>query len=599
MDSLIVNSLIVDINKSHATAWRCIVNQEVMLLDSVISIADIDFELCLPEDTTTFNSPFTHLESDTTIYLCNADSINGNNLKLHFVTNDTFSSIIYNEFSDTVNADSLNHYNLPLGKYSKIMRDSASQIVYIQFINVYQYTDCYPEVVQPIYEYKDTSFYLCYDGIQNLDSTLYVYQADSSLPYVIINAYNDTLNNFTNHNYHLSFGDYTFSVFDSLNNTYKKTFIKIEFNDTCTFVPEEYTFQIKDTTFSICYLDSELLTYHYQPDTTLPYTIYTEFIDTVQTDTNHSYHLPEGNFVNVTMDKINRVQHITYIHIIGHQEEELNFIDTIQIDCEALPYQFIVNNEKVLVYGNNILLDSTNYNQYELSPASNIYRTEFRNTATCQFEKRLLSFTDVLTAPPTDPSAYVFAKYDRTEDTCAFVRLSDLSCNGTPLTFGKTIDIYDEYLQYKYTATIEQYGNSTIGFKFCPPYWNTDEDHIDDWHNLIYKASLCEYCRIDFKADSLIVFDKVTSINSIKNEWIKLYPNPTSKEVNIELLTPINEPITIVMFDVMGKEVKRIIVDSSNKNPVKCSVEHLSAGVYHIYIPQLGYAKKLIVMKEE
>ena len=44
---------------------------------------------------------------------------------------------------------------------------------------------------------------------------------------------------------------------------------------------------------------------------------------------------------------------------------------------------------------------------------------------------------------------------------------------------------------------------------------------------------------------------------------------------------------------------KRINFDSSNKNLVKCSVEHLSAGVYHIYIPQLGYAKKLIVMKEE
>ena len=56
----------------------------------------------------------------------------------------------------------------------------------------------------------------------------------------------------------------------------------------------------------------------------------------------------------------------------------------------------------------------------------------------------------------------------------------------------------------------------------------------------------------------MIVFDKVSSINSIKNEWIKLYPNPTSKEVNIELLTLVNEPITIVMFDLMGKEVKRI-----------------------------------------
>jgi len=367
------------------------------------------------------------------------------------------------------------------------------------------------------------------------------------------------------------------------------------------FVNPEPTYIESDTSFYFCndgINDPETFVVSYSSNNAFPTQIYNEN-GTALTPNNSIYQLSEGYYTEVSIDSAHFTHYVKNINVIIKDEEIVNQTELIQIDCEALPYQLNTNNESVIVYEDNMPMDSTSFNYYLLSPTDHSYKTEYRNAGTCQLESKVLDFMDILQSPPTDPSAYVFAKYDRTEDTCAFVRLSDLSCNGTPLTFGKTIDIYDQYLQYIYTATIEQYGNSTIGFKFCPPNWNTHEDHIDDWHNLIYKASLCEYCRIDFKADSLIVFDKVSSIHSIKNEWINLYPNPSSKEVTIEWLTPINEPITIVMFDVMGKEVKRINVDSSNKNLVKYSVEHLSAGVYHIYIPQLGYAKKLIVMKDE
>jgi len=367
------------------------------------------------------------------------------------------------------------------------------------------------------------------------------------------------------------------------------------------FVNPEPTYIESDTSFYFCndgINDPETFVVSYSSNNAFPTQIYNKN-GTALTPNNSIYQLSEGYYTEVSIDSAHFTHYVKNINVIIKDEEIVNQTELIQIDCEALPYQLNTNNESVIVYEDNIPMDSTSFNYYLLSPTDHSYKTEYRNAGTCQLESKVLDFMDILQSPPTDPSAYVFAKYDRTEDTCAFVRLSDLSCNGTPLTFGKTIDIYDQYLQYIYTATIEQYGNSTIGFKFCPPNWNTHEDHIDDWHNLIYKASLCEYCRIDFKADSLIVFDKVSSVHSIKNEWINLYPNPSSKEVTIEWLTPINEPITIVMFDVMGKEVKRINVDSSNKNLVKYSVEHLSAGVYHIYIPQLGFAKKLIVMKEE
>jgi len=602
LDSLIVNSLIVDINKSHATAWRCIVNQEVMLLDSVISIADIDFELCLPEDTTSFNSTFTHLESDTTIYLCNADSTNGNNLKLHFVTNDTFTSIIYNEFSDTVNVDSLNHYNLPLGKYSKIMRDSASQIVYIQYINIYQNTDCYPEAVQPIYEYKDTSFYLCYDGIQNLDSTHYVYQADSSLPYVIINSYYDTLNNPTNHTYHLSFGDYTFSAFDSLNNTYKKTFIKIEFNDTCTFVPEEYEFVIKDTSFVICYNDTmnlNNLTVNYNIlDTSLPYTMYDEFLDTFPLSSQHAYDLIVGKYTLTAIDTIYKISYITYINIDGIEEEIIDSTESYYIDCETAYLPYNVSSDSARIYDQwNVLQDSVLFNYYELAGINNEYRVEYKNALTCKILKTRLDIDDILTAPPSTPNTLLLAKYDRTVDSCAFVKLNNITCNGDSIDFGKTLEIYDENLQYLFTTSVELYGTQTKGFKFCPPYWNTDEEHIANWNALIYKIGVCNYCRIDFKADSFINFPKVLSVQENETKPnITLYPNPSNNEINILILNTNQAKIDIEVFDNMGRLIERKESYLDN-NLVKISVQHYSDGVYFIKIPLLNYNGKIMVLK--
>ncbi|MDP2174458.1 MAG: hypothetical protein Q8K70_00965, partial [Bacteroidota bacterium] len=416
LDSTIVDTLIPDMLKSHATAWRCVINQEVMLIDSVITISDIDFEICMPEDSMQVNSPYTFVESDTTFYLCNADSINGNNLTMPYTVLDTLPFVIYNYYSDTVFADTLQQFTLPLGDYTVEAIDTGLQIVYLQYIHVAQNRDCYPIVIEPTYTSTDTTFNLCYDGVQPLDSVYYVYQADSTLPYVLIKNTSDTIFQNVNHQYHLSFGNYTFAYVDTALNLFKNDYVKIDFNDTCTMVPEEYNFQVIDTTFSICYIDSsniDLLTYHYQPDTTLPYTIYNEFIDTVFTDTLHSYRLPLGNFVYVSVDSINNILHLTYIHIVSQQEQELNYIDTITIDCEALPYNFNSNFEQVKVFENSVLMDSTTYNQYVLSPTEYVYRTEYRNSGTCQFEKRILNFTDVLQSPPTDPSAYVFAKYDR------------------------------------------------------------------------------------------------------------------------------------------------------------------------------------------
>jgi hypothetical protein len=210
-----------------------------------------------------------------------------------------------------------------------------------------------------------------------------------------------------------------------------------------------------------------------------------------------------------------------------------------------------------------------------------------------------LDFTDVLQSPPTDPSAYVFAKYDRTEDTCAFVRLSDLSCNNTPLHFGKSIDIYNMDLQFLYTATIEQYGSSTIGFRFCPPNWNTHEDHIHDWHHFIYKANLCEYCRIDFKADSLIVFPKVLSVNELNlSPKVSIYPNPSKSHVVIQVKNSNQANLTIQITDNMGRLIVNETKAINTNGEIPVSLENYTNGIYFIKIPELNFDGKVVLIKE-
>lgn len=371
------------------------------------------------------------------------------------------------------------------------------------------------------------------------------------------------------------------------------------------FIHNPYTIVAVDTSFTICIPDTsniQSVSIKYTPiDTILPYTMYDEFLDTFPLTTTHEYDLTVGKYTLTAIDTINNIFFSTSINIEGIEEKVIDSTESYYIDCETAYLPYNVSSDSTRVYNQwNVLQDSVLFNYYELDGVNNEYRVEYKNTSTCKILKTRLDIDDILTAPPSTPNTLLLAKYDRTVDSCAFVKLNNITCNGDSIDFGKTLEIYDENLQYQFTTSVELYGTQTKGFKFCPPYWNTDEEHIANWNALIYKIGVCNYCRIDFKADSFINFPKVLSVQENETKPnITLYPNPTSKEVNIELLTPINEPITIVMFDVMGKEVKRINVDSPNKNPVKCSVEHLSAGVYHIYIPQLGYAKKLIVMKEE
>ncbi|MDP2174851.1 MAG: hypothetical protein Q8K70_02965, partial [Bacteroidota bacterium] len=196
--------------------------------------------------------------------------------------------------------------------------------------------------------------------------------------------------------------------------------ITIEELDFALCMPEDsieihtpYTTIAKDTIIEFCYFDVNNKIYEWTTiDSNLRNTFYNEDGEIIPSNSN-AYILTDGKYALTSVDSINKIFYYTGILLIANENETINLVDEIQIDCEALPYQFNSNFEQVNVFENNVLMDSTTYNQYVLSPTEYVYRTEYRNSGTCQFEKRILNFTDVLQSPPTDPSAYVFAKYDR------------------------------------------------------------------------------------------------------------------------------------------------------------------------------------------
>lgn len=155
-------------------------------------------------------------------------------------------------------------------------------------------------------------------------------------------------------------------------------------------------------------------------------------------------------------------------------------------------------------------------------------------------------------------------------------------------------------LQYRYTAIVEQYAEHTKGFKYCPPLWDTSASHINDWQALIYKNNFCEYCRIDFKADTNNVFFRTIIYNSRIQNNIQLFPNPSNGQINIEFNSisqnEIENGIEINIFDYHGKLVFNQKFYSLDKNTIPIKLSELSDGLYFIDIPNFTYQTKFVLI---
>ena len=107
-------------------------------------------------------------------------------------------------------------------------------------------------------------------------------------------------------------------------------------------------------------------------------------------------------------------------------------------------------------------------------------------------------------------------------------------------------------------------------------------NHTNDLSNPIYNN---DYERMLF--DSIRPCSKVLSIvEFIKNKSveIKIYPNPCSYTLNIELKEISNEPVSIEMYNLNGKQLSKSYIDQPNSKTINQNVSNLVSGTYIIRI---------------
>lgn len=348
------------------------------------------------------------------------------------------------------------------------------------------------------------------------------------------------------------------------NNGYSSGFAAFEFSDTLNFI-------IKDSTGSI-----------------------------VSPVSFNNYELYPGEYIKVSDDSLNSVRYISNLHVESIEEDTVRSSETIQFYCEALPFGYqIFSDSAILKDKDNFIVDTVSYKFYQLDPIDNHYQLEYRNIQSCQYQIKELVLEDYPMALPSTPSATLLADYDLSIDTCAFVKLNDLNCEGDTLKIGQEFKVYTMDLQYRFTAQIEQYAEFTKGFKFCIPFWDTSETHINDWQALIYKSNLCEYCRIDFKADTINVFNKSGIKNIININTISVFPNPTTGEITLDisgtLLNQVGDELIIEVVDNFGHTIFKTAYKANDK--IVLNLSGHSEGVYFINIPSLNYHTKILLLK--
>lgn len=79
-----------------------------------------------------------------------------------------------------------------------------------------------------------------------------------------------------------------------------------------------------------------------------------------------------------------------------------------------------------------------------------------------------------------------------------------------------------------------------------------------------------------------ILYDLNTGVNSLSKENVKLYPNPASANLTIEIPVVNNDKYSIVMLDAMGRVVLEEKEITENKKVIETSI--LSNGVYFVRI---------------
>lgn len=351
-----------------------------------------------------------------------------------------------------------------------------------------------------------------------------------------------------------------------------------------------------NTTYSICYWEEDS-SYNdsiiYNVSHSLPYKIYKDGNE-IAVNPYHQYGFKEGEYMVVATDNVNNIEYIDNVYVMNDGISENETTTPIVFPCDSPYYEYETFDNSHIVYDlyNNIQTP-TSGNTYLLDGTNTIYYDIKNNYNVCTVDKIKIAFDDIPVFPST-PTANLMAQYNLELDTCCFIKVNDLNCYGMPLAQGQNLDVYDMALNYQFTVTIQTYSDTTMGFRFCPPQWDTTAENINDQYKMVYKSSTCEYCRIDFACDNRVIFENATNVSDIKINDIHIYPNPAQNSVNVFIKNKMSLAHVIV-YDQLGKQVMNQEIKDSNFSTL--NVSELVSGVYTIFIPELNYNYKLVLIK--
>jgi hypothetical protein len=419
-------------------------------------------------------------------------------------------------------------------------------------------------------------------------------------------------------------GQYRFSLrqYDSFDKFLGECWITVKDNP---FLPTDTA--INNTSIYVCDWENAGVSSLYTVDEpTWNHTIYNKSTSSfVSIDGNGTYNLSEGDY-EIFCNSIYNVKK-TNLTIGSTGITEINLEDTVEYNCDSsstIPYTPSCSGGIMYDQFNSVLNPSSG-NLYYLDASNGFYTYECADTPNCTRYTTQINFKDIIEVP-TFNSNYITGSYDRSDHPCCFVDLSEVTCDGeTPLSMGQYVEIYDMTPSLLYSTNLEFMNGMTLGFRFCPPQWDTNSSNISNWYSIVLRNDECSFCRMDFKCDSLsdpepfvivennqpkdkqnnFLNENVKNIDlqgknnsESENYFISIFPNPAYSEINIKAHGVGSKSVEIRISDAAGKSilVNQYDIDNSNLN-TKIALTELSSGVYTIYIPELNFYYKLVVIK--
>lgn len=378
-----------------------------------------------------------------------------------------------------------------------------------------------------------------------------------------------------------------------------------------------------------------LPTYKFKKEYNMPFELMESVLDTnnigsfeyyYNNDTNIA--LEAGSYFVTYYDTQNCVKIIKDITVEVLPYNYSFFSKTIPFSCsnEMGSVMYDSEVEGVMLDRDSNVIEPIGTNLYDLNPQLNNYvfysiDTNYSN----QINRTLITFNDKIEYPPTCEN-YLSGYYNESQP-CCFINLSEIVCSEVTLNYGDSISIFDMDSNFMYATVIDSFNSDILGFQFCPPQWNTDFNHINDWYSIVFKKDTCQYCRIDFQCDTIMFSDLSIPLNRVN--WLRklenrqaeyneefninklyetvlipgdniqfnvsIFPNPTNGELNVQIINSSEPELHFILYDATGHIIQSNIELAFRGNFLSVlNLDYLADGVYILFIPELNYNCKVV-----